>query len=300
MGNYTGMFKTIVRMGMLLLIGQGPLSWAGIVHEERSLYRNIIISEQDNLRCMRFVVHDKKIHNQSCVDLKDRNRLVFEYAKMMLAALFIKPAPQSILIVGLGGGTLPTAMHQLLPKAQITSVEIDPAVVKAAAQYFYYQESEQVITETLDARVFIKRAGRQGKKWDLVVLDAFNGDYIPEHLMTREFLQEVQAVLNPGGLVAANTFATSRLYHYESATYSAVFSHLHMLSRGDGNRVIFAGSEPFVLPTADAAREQWQARLQPFDMDVKDILALEKPFKWDKSAKVLTDQFAPANILKNN
>lgn len=294
------MFKNIVYLGVLMLLGHASSSWAGVVHEERSLYRNIIINEQDNLRCMRFVVHDKKIHNQSCVDLKDRNRLVFEYAKMMLAAVFIKPEPHSILIVGLGGGTLPTAMHQLLPKAHITSVEIDAAVVKAAQQYFYYQEGPQVITETLDARVFIKRAGRQGKKWDLVVLDAFNGDYIPEHLMTREFLQEVQAVLNPGGLVAANTFATSRLYHHESATYNAVFSHLHMLSRGDGNRVIFASDESFVLPKAEVAREQWQARLQQYDMDVKDILALEKPFKWDVSAKVLTDQFVPANILKNH
>jgi spermidine synthase len=186
-----------------------------------------------------------------------------------------------------------------LPTAQITSVEIDPAVVKAAQQYFSYREGEQVTTETLDARVFIKRAGRGGKKWDLVVLDAFNGDYIPEHLMTREFLQEVQAVLNPGGLVAANTFAESRLYHHESATYNAVFSHLRILSFRAGNRVIFAANDAFALPRPQAAAEQWQSRLAPFGVDIKEILEMEKPNTWDKSAKVLTDQFAPANILKN-
>jgi spermidine synthase len=282
-----------------LLINQITFAYADIIHEERSLYRNIIISEKDDQRCMRFVLHDKVAHNQSCLYLSDRKKLVFDYTKMLMATLLIKPEPQSILVVGLGGGTLPTAFHQLLPNTQITAVEIDPAVVKAAKTFFDYEESPRVTSELFDARVFIKRAQRQGKKWDLVVLDAFNGDYIPEHLMTKEFLQEVQAVLNPGGFVAANTFAGSRLYHHESATYNAVFPHIRMLTSGNGNRVLFAADEPINLPEAEAAAKLWQARLAPYGFNVKDILALEKPNKWDKNAKVLTDQFAPANILKN-
>lgn len=293
------MLRTIFALVALFLICLPPHLQARTLHEERSLYRNIIVSEADGQRCMRFVLHDKVNHNQSCVYLNDGKRLVFDYTKMVLASLFIKPEPKSILVVGLGGGTLPMVFHQLLPSAQITSVEIDPAVVKAAQRYFAYQENSQVMTELLDARVFIKRAGRQGKKWDLVVLDAFNGDYIPEHLMTQEFLHEVQTVLNPGGLVAANTFADSRLYHHETATYNAVFSHIRNLSYRRGNRVIFAGRDPFVLPAAALASEQWQARLAPYNVDVHEILAMEKPNTWDTSAKVLTDQFAPANILKN-
>lgn len=285
---------------LLPLLCWMPKGWAGVIHEERSLYRNIIINEQGSQRCMRFVVHDKDMHNQSCMDLKAPKKLVFDYTKMLLGALLIKPEPQAILVVGLGGGTLPGVFHELFPKTQITSVEIDPAVVKAAKEYFFYQESEQVITAILDARVFIKRAGRQGKKWDLVILDAFNGDYIPEHLMTREFLQEVQAVLNPGGLVAANTFAASRLYHHESATYNAVFSHVRMLKFREGNRIIFAANDAFTLPNVQVAIEQWQGRLAPFNVDVQAIIEMEKPNTWDKSAKVLTDQFVPANILKNN
>lgn len=291
--------RTIFALVALFLIGLSSHLQAQTLHEERSLYRNIIVSEADGQRCMRFVLHDKVNHNQSCVYLNDGKRLVFDYTKMVLASLLIKPEPKSILVVGLGGGTLPMVFHQLLPGAQITSVEIDPAVVKAAQRYFAYQENPQVMTELLDARVFIKRAGRQGKKWDLVVLDAFNGDYIPEHLMTQEFLHEVQTVLNPGGLVAANTFADSRLYHHETATYNAVFSHIRNLSYRRGNRVIFAGRDPFELPPAALASEQWQARLAPYNVDVHEILAMEKPNTWDKSAKVLTDQFAPANILKN-
>lgn len=272
---------------------------AKIIHEERSLYRNILISEQEGERCMRFVVHDRATHNQSCFYLANPRKLVFDYAKMVMASLLVKPEPKDILIVGLGGGTLPTVFHELLPNASITSAEIDPAVVKAAKKFFNYQESDKVQTITMDARVYLKRALRDGKKWDLIVLDAFNGDYIPEHLMTKEFLQEVRSALNPGGLVAANTFATSRLYHHESVTYEAVFPHVKMLASPRGNRVLLAAPDAFALPGPELAAQEWQARLAPYGVNVKQILALEKAANWDKSAKILTDQFAPANLLKH-
>lgn len=272
---------------------------AKIIHEERSLYRNILITEQNGERCMRFVVHDRATHNQSCFYLGNPRKLVFDYAKMVVASLLVKPEPKNILIVGLGGGTLPAVLHELLPNATITSAEIDPAVVKAAKRFFNYQESEQVQTVVMDARVYLKRALREGKKWDLIILDAFNGDYIPEHLMTKEFLQEVRSALNPGGLVAANTFATSRLYHHESVTYEAVFPHVKMLASPRGNRVLLAAPDAFTLPGPELATQEWQARLDPYGINVKQILALEKTADWDKSAKVLTDQFAPANLLKH-
>lgn len=291
--------KTLLTVVTAALLLASANANAKIIHEERSLYRNILISEQNGERCMRFVVHDRATHNQSCFYLANPRKLVFDYAKMVMASLLVKPEPKEILIVGLGGGTLPAVFHELLPNATITSAEIDPAVVKAAKRFFNYQESERIQTVVMDARVYLKRALRDGKKWDLIILDAFNGDYIPEHLMTKEFLQEVRSALNPGGLVAANTFATSRLYHHESVTYEAVFPHVKMLASPRGNRVLLAAPDAFSLPGPDLASQEWQARLDPYGIDVKQILALEKAANWDKSAKVLTDQFAPANLLKH-
>ena len=54
------------------------------------------------------------------------------YPQMMLGALFVNPAPQSVLIIGLGGGTIPRALRELLPETRIDVVEIDPAVVRVA------------------------------------------------------------------------------------------------------------------------------------------------------------------------
>ena len=62
--------------------------------------------------------------------------------------------------------------------------------------------------------------------YDLVMLDAFNEDYIPEHMLTREFLQELKAVMTPNGTIVANTFSGTELYDHESTTYKAVFGPL--------------------------------------------------------------------------
>ena len=64
------------------------------------------------------------------------DRIVMNYPKMMLSALFVNPAPRSMLIIGLGGGTLPRTLRQVVPDTQIDVVEIDPAVVRVARRYF--------------------------------------------------------------------------------------------------------------------------------------------------------------------
>jgi spermidine synthase len=284
---------------LLLLLGPFGPSWTRVIHEERSLYRNILITEQEGERCMRFVLRARATHYQSCVHLADRRKLVLDYTKMVLAALLVRPRPREVLIVGLGGGTLPMALKDLLPATAILSVEIDPAVVRAAKRFFDYQESERVRTEIMDGRVFVKRAVRQGRRWDIVVLDASNGDYIPEHLMTREFLQEVSDVLAPGGLVVANTFSRNRLYHHESVTYEAVFPHLHVLHSARGNRVIFASRSAFAFPGVDAARADWQGKLRPYGIDLGWLLAQRHQRDWDRAARVLTDQYSPANLLNH-
>ena len=113
--------------------------------------------------------------------------------------------------------------------------------MKAAREYFHFQENERVRVHVRDARVFVKRALQEGRRYDLVILDAYSGDYIPEHLMTAEFLDETRRLLAPTGAVAANTFATSQLYDHESVTYRHVFGDFFNLRvRTSNNRVILA------------------------------------------------------------
>jgi spermidine synthase len=278
---------------------QGPLR---TIHQERSLYRNILVTEDDVRRCMRFTITDLNGQNQSCRFFDDYDKLVFPYAKMVLSSLMVQDDPRRILILGLGGGTLVHTYSTLFPNADITVAEIDAAVVDVAQRYFDYTETPLIRTEIVDGRVFIKRQGLRGEKYDLVILDAFNGEYIPEHLMTLEFLQEVKQLLPENGMVIANTFSTSRLYAAESNTYRQAFGEIFSVRMGNtGNRIIIASQQP--LPDRamlEARAPALQPRVARFDMDMTEFpRILSKDADWDTGERVLTDQYAPANLLNN-
>jgi spermidine synthase len=272
-----------------------------IVHRERSLYSTILIDQQGSLVCLQFSIRTDQ-RNQSCMDQRRPNEMVFSYTRMMMTGLLLRPSPERILMIGLGGGTLPTALAELYPDTEIDVVEIDPAVVRVAGEFFGYVPSANTTVFTQDGRVFIKRAALRGDTYDLIMLDAFNGDYIPEHLMTREFLQETRSLLTPGGAVVANTFSISQLYHHESTTYTAVFGRFYNLKTGESaNRIILAANGPLPDPTIMEQRAADLApRVRKYGISLSDhVKGLETRPDWDTSARVLTDQYAPANLLRD-
>jgi spermidine synthase len=287
-----------------LVASNAALAQIGVrtIHQERSLYRNILVTEDYERRCMRFTITDRIGQNQSCRFLDDPDKLVFPYAKLVLTSLLVQDNPGRILIVGLGGGTLVHTYSTLFPEAEIIVAEIDEAVVRVAEEYFDFRETDRIKVETVDARVYVKRAGLRNEKFDLVILDAFNGEYIPEHLMTMEFLEEVKQLLPENGMVVANTFSSSRLYAAESNTYREVFDRIfNVRMAGTGNRIIITALQP--LPdkaTLEARAPAWRDRLQRFDMDITDFPRyMQTTADWDTSERALSDQYSPANLLNN-
>lgn len=267
-----------------------------LVHSERSMYREVLVYESKAERCMCFT-KDCRIGRQSCMDVKRPDRIVMNYPQMMLGALFLQPEPRSVLVIGLGGGTIPRALTQLIPHATIDVVEIDPAVVRVAKDYFGFVESSKVRSFAQDGRVFVKRALREQRKYDLVMLDAFDHEYIPEHLLTREFIQETRRLLSSNGVLVANTFSSSRLYDHESATYAAVFPTFFNLKRD--NRIIIASAAPLPFEAQLRANaDHFNAAFDRLDIDVDRLLPLFSTKQdWRKDARVLTDQFSPANLM---
>lgn len=267
-----------------------------LVHSERSLYREVLVYEAGATRCMCFT-RNCRIGRQTCMDVKRPNRVVMNYPQMMLAALFVRPQPRSILIIGLGGGTIPRALTEFVPSARIDVVEIDPAVIRVAKEYFRFAESANVKAVAMDGRVYVKRALRDQRQYDMVMLDAFDHEYIPEHLLTKEFLEEVRQLLTPGGVLVANTFSSSRLYDHESVTYAAVFPTFFNLKRD--NRIIIATNGP--LPSADAIRSasrQFEPGFSEIGIETSRLLPLfTTKADWRRDARVLTDQYSPANLL---
>jgi spermidine synthase len=269
-----------------------------LIHSERSQYRQVLVYEGTELRCLCFTRYCA-IGRQSCVDHSDPDRLVFEYAHMMLGALYLQPDPRSILIIGLGGGTLPHTFEKLLPQADIDVVEIDPAVLRVAQTYFSFQADAHVHVIIEDGRAYVRRMLRGSKRYQLIMLDAYDQQYIPEHMLTREFLTEVRSLLTPDGIVAANTFSSSRLYQNESVTYRAVFGPFYNLK--SNNRIILAANG--ALPPLDEITRNSRVFAEPFSkfgLSPESVLSLfSTQVDWDPKARVLTDQYSPANLLNS-
>ncbi|MGB3386000.1 MAG: fused MFS/spermidine synthase [Marinomonas sp.] len=272
------------------------------IHQERSLYRNIIVDDKEDVLCLQFNTKSTKL-NQSCIYKNAPDKLFFNYTKMIFSSLLFIDNPNNVLIIGLGGGTLSNVIHQLYPEAHINNVEIDPAVLRVARDYFHFIETDHVISTVKDGRIFIKRAALKKQKYDWIILDAFNGDYIPEHLLTKEFFEEVNSVLAADGIIAANTFSASKLYDHESATYYSVFGDFINVSRHNrSNRIILAGLKSMPSEAEiDAKVELLAPRLSRYDIDIKEIRQLIETTKdnhdWPADTKVLTDQYSPANLL---
>ncbi len=105
-------FNSLLRLLALCIVVMLPAATQAqsgtlrTIHQEKSLYRNILVTEDDVRRCMRFTITELGGQNQSCFFLDDHDKLVFPYAKMVLTSLLVQDNPQRILIIGLGGGTL--------------------------------------------------------------------------------------------------------------------------------------------------------------------------------------------------
>ena len=293
------MVRRILLPGLLSL-GLNAVANDNVIHREQSLYHTIFVTEERGERCLKFTL-TKRRRGQSCIDLDDPSKLLFTYTRMSTAGLLLNPQPSRILVLGLGAGTLPTLFSELYPDSSIVAVEIDPAVVRVAKTFFLFEVQPRMEVRTMDARVYVRRALLEKKSFDLVVLDAFNSQYIPEHLMTVEFIRDVAALLGPDGTLVANTFSRGRLYDHESVTYTEVFGEFFNLRRRDSNnRIVIASTA--ALPDRSTLRRRANSihpRLQKFGVDVRAyVRSMSTKVDWNNTARPLTDDNMPANLLQ--
>lgn len=268
---------------------------ADIIHETESPYQTIFISESNGIRRMHV---GSLLDRTSAMDLNDPYRHVYEYTAMMMLVSGYVDAPKKILVVGLGGGTVTRTLRMIYPDAEITNVEFDPEIEAMARQYFGYTEDGKMKLVVEDARRWLRSTTEQ---FDMILLDAYHGGYIPFHLTTREFLEIIRERLAQGGVVCSNTWIDQDLADRESATYQAVFGGFHhYVGKWSTNRIIVAA--PSGLPSPDEVRSRLaalEAMRKPKHLDLKDMF--ENLFKsnpsWPVGTKILTDDYAPVDLL---
>ena len=256
-------------------------------------YNDVFITKRGHQLVMSFQLKGWD-YTESVSNLLDPDDLPLRYAQVMTIATIYPETARKILMLGLGGGSISTYLGRFMPEAAITTVEIDPGVITAAKTYFGLRETERMRYRAGDGRVFLSR---NDELYDLILLDAYRGGYVPFHLLTREFYTLVKQRLTPGGAAAFNVHDGSKLYASTVKTLGEVFAALDLYPSGVGEVIAVASASPLDPRTLERRAATLQER-HGFRFPLPQILRrrLEQPRLQAANGDVITDDFAPADV----
>lgn len=108
--------------------------------------------------------------------------------------------PETVLILGLGGGTLAQILKRQWPDVAITGIDDDPKVLALARERFGLDDAAITVVET-DARVYVRGCREH---FDLVVVDLYRGETAAEFLGYGAFIRAIRRLVTPGGVAVWN------------------------------------------------------------------------------------------------
>jgi spermidine synthase len=288
------------------LIGFGALSGAPtaqaqqrtLVESRESLYNNIYVYRQANYVSMTFG-YNRTLYTESVYNTLDDRDLPVPYTRFMTESLVYAKNVHSILEIGFGGGRTSWYLHRFLPDASVTSVELDPVVAELAQKYFGISEEPNFHLVNRDGRLFLSESK---DKYDIILIDAYRGPFVPFHLLTKEFYELVKAHLADGGVVAQNVEPSTMLFDAAVKTIHSVFPQEDFyLAEGNVVTIAYDGPphSPDELEQAAFARQAaLHLRYDPSQMLAQRRRLPPDTGTIDPNAKVLTDDFAPVEALK--
>lgn len=199
--------------------------------------------------------------------------LELDYTREMMAALLLRPEPEwprSVLLVGLGAASLAKFLYRHRPQAKLTVVEIEPAVVAAARQFFRLPDDPQRLKiEIADGVDWLAGSDRT---FDLILVDGFDADARAGGLDTLPFYRACRAHLNVDGLLSVNLLGRNRGFKGSIARIRQAFEDRALVfpSCDHGNAIAFAATgEPIRAPLneltalAQALKKQTGLNLLP-------------------------------------
>ena len=272
-----------------------PGSFGHILHAERSFY-GVSRVTNDSSGKFRYLFHGGTIHGiQSLDEAKSREPLAYFTRNGPAGDIFRTVQARlpngHLAIVGLGAGAM--ACH-LAPGETLTYYEIDPSVTGIAENPQYFTFLSQCAPNAKivlgDARLKLRDA--PDAHYGLISLDAFSGDTIPMHLVTREALDLYQRKLAPGGVIV---FQISNLYLQMSPILAALADDAHLK--------ILTADDTFVSPQqiADGKFPSRWIVMARSDADLEDLTRnTGSPRRWvpvdrQSGTRVWTDDYS--NLL---
>lgn len=171
--------------------------------------------------------------------------LELEYTREMMASLLLRDDahwPRKVLLIGLGAASLTKFLYRNLPLAHLTVVEIEPAVVAAARQFFKLPEDPRRVNIVIgDGAEYVLN---NDKKFDLILVDGFDENARSGALDTLPFYQACRARLSDDGILAVNLLGNSRGFEASSKRIMAAFTDRALVfpSCESGNAIAFAAA----------------------------------------------------------
>ncbi|HPC31806.1 MAG TPA: fused MFS/spermidine synthase [Syntrophales bacterium] len=203
---------TVAALYLVLILVSG----ANLAGDRKAAYRNYygvsriydFPADKDAPAGVRILVHGSTMHGLQFRD-RDREKMptMYYHRRAGLGDVFAAlPPPRRIAVVGLGAGT---AGALTASGDTLDYYEIDPDMEMIARHWFSFLEHTPAKLRVIvgDGRLKLQQAG---EKYDLILIDAFSGDGIPTHLITREALEIYRQRLAAHGLLVLHL--TNRYY----------------------------------------------------------------------------------------
>ncbi len=248
----------IVLIALNLLGGTAPIKPVpGLVYETESSYNYIqvaqFVDEQGAYWRFLYLNEGQGIHSAYSPNYYDYPLVDGVWDYFLIVPFFNNPPfseaeVDNLLLIGSAAGTISKAYSHVYGPIPIDGVEIDPGIIEVGRRWFDMNEPNLTV-HAQDGRFFLANTATT---YDVIAVDAYRPPYIPFHLTTQEFFQQIYDHLNDDGVVAINAGRTStdyRLVEVLGATMKTVFPRVYVLDVPDygsslGNSLVIATKQP--------------------------------------------------------
>ncbi len=220
--------------------------------------------------------------------------MYYDYAMAApyMAGLYEKDG-LDVLILGMGTGTYATQCSNYFDNLNFEGVEIDEKIIALSREYFRLPETVGVTL--YDGRAFLNAAD---KKYDVIMVDAYQDITIPFQMSTVEFFTLVKDHLNEGGVMVMNMNMNSGgengINAYLSDTVSAVFDSVYTVdvSRTSNVELFAANGFDMIKRMSENVEKEDDPELRALMERISSGLQ-----KYSAGERVMTDDRAPVELL---
>ena len=263
-----------------------------LVYEGESIYNYLQVSEDEDS----VILSTNVLFGVQSIYMKEEGLTGMYYDYAMMAPLMAgvnETDETEILILGMGSGTFATQCERYFDGVNVEGVEIDEKITDLAREYF--ELPKEVKVTTYDGRAYLSAID---KKYDVIMVDAYQDITIPFQMSTVEFFTMVKEHLTKNGVMVVNMNMhgdkKGSINEYLSDTISKVFENVYIIDvDGSSNRELYAFESKEALEIFKRNIESTK------DFELKNLAEKieENMVKYKGGKNIMTDDKAPVELL---